>query len=155
VATTTRAPTGPGACASESGATFWVYGPTKAQPIRRLANNTVTCLAHPYNVAMVRPTCAAAAAVRLRLVKASGTGTGTGPRVVHKSQAQSGGAAAAQVYLFGTAAAARSRKALPNGRYYLTTRRGAAAGSRGRLLFTQSCPCPDGNPTGKKGCMKL
>jgi PT repeat len=135
------------------GVAHWVYI-TGAGAVRPLANNTVACLAFPYNVAVVRPSCdTAAAAVRLRLVEgvsATGGGEGTG-RLVHKGPAQS----TSPVFLFGAAtAAATSPTALPNGRYSLAaTGATIAAEEWGRLRFAQRCPCPGGKK-GKKGCMK-
>jgi hypothetical protein len=134
------------------GVAHWVYI-TGAGAVRPLANNTVTCLAFPYIVAVVRPSCdTTAGAVRLRLVEEV-SATGGGGRLVHKGPAQS----TSPVFLFGTSsAAATSPTALPNGRYSLSATTGAtsaAAEEWGRLRFAQRCPCLGGKK-GKKGCMK-
>jgi hypothetical protein len=116
-----------------TGTSFWIYNPTTNQPIRKIANNTATCLAHPYNVE-IRP-CSVAAIlsrpVRIRLVNA------TSGRVVHKSKLQR----RTPLFLFGPAATAGdvlpSPGSLPHGAYQISA---TGEAGWGRLLFRQSCP---------------
>jgi hypothetical protein len=128
------------ACA---GTSFWIYNPKTNKPIRKIANNTATCLAHPYNVE-VRP-CSADRPVRVRLVEAASG------RVVHASKLQR----ASPLLLFGPTVppgdgALSSPGPLPNGAYTISAK---GAAGWGRLLFRQDCPCPHGKE-GKDGCMK-
>jgi hypothetical protein len=133
----TKAPAGP-VC---RGTSFWLYDPSTNAPIRTLANNTATCLAHPYNIE-VRP-CAGSTAlansVQVRLTTGSG-------RVTYKSTAQR----VPPFVLFGPPATTGdvlpSPKPLPNGQYYLSVK---GAPGWGGLTFTHYCPCPK---KGKKGC---
>jgi hypothetical protein len=107
--TPTAAPTQLPTGACPIGTTYWVYDPVN-KPTRRLVNNTVTCLAHPYNLE-VRPcrnnaTVTQDRYVRIRLVDVART---------------------LALLLFGPSAPASgdpvpaSPKALPNGVYYLGT----------------------------------
>lgn len=125
--------------------TYWVYNADTNAPIRRLANNSATCLQHPYNVE-VRP-CREEGLpqlpVTLKLVR-----TANRRRVVVHSQVD----ATAPFFLFGdspgTGDSVRpSPSQLPNGNYQLASSVGD------KVLFTQACPCPKGRK-GKKGCMK-
>jgi hypothetical protein len=134
------------ACAA--GTTFWLHDPVTNRPIRKLANNTAMCLAHPYNVE-VRPcgdsapsgVALLARPAHIRLVDT----TRGRPVLVHKSPPQS----SPPLYLFGQGAAT-SPGPLPNGVYHVSAKGGAAA-DWGRLVFRQSCRCPKGRK-GKKGC---
>jgi hypothetical protein len=120
--------------------THWVYKADINAPIRRLANSSVTCLAHPYSVE-VRP-CSAPELLPLymKLVRIV---DGRRRVVVHREADGT-----APYFLFGDSAARGdvrpSPKQLPNGKYLLASSVG------GRMGFTQSCSCPKG----KKGCMK-
>jgi hypothetical protein len=119
--------------------TYHVHNATSNRPVRRIFNNTATCLVHPYNVE-VRPcrnsnvTVVLSAPVQIRLVSAT---TRLGGAVLHSSRPQR----SSPLRLFGPPAATRgdavppSPKALPNGRYYLS-----ATATWGRLAFTQRCP---------------
>jgi hypothetical protein len=111
-------------------------------PIRRLGNNSATCLAHPYNVE-VRPcrnnaTVTLNSPVQIRVVDLAKRS------VLHQSRKQR----SSPFLLFGPAA--ESPRALPNGRYYVGAH---GAPEWGRVVFTQSCPCPKGKK-GRKGCRK-
>jgi hypothetical protein len=107
------------------GTTFWVYKPSVASPIRKLANNTVTCLAHPYNVG-IRPCSPVTTAGRpnyIQLVNA------TGGRLVHQSTSRK-----TSPFLLFTSTGSPRR--LPNGVYDLS----ATGGPKwGRLRFRQKC----------------
>jgi hypothetical protein len=75
--TPTAAPTQLPTGACPIGTTYWVYDPVTNKPTRRLLNNTITCLAHPYNLE-VRPcrnnaTVTLDRYVRIRLVDVART----------------------------------------------------------------------------------
>jgi hypothetical protein len=151
----------PPACAAS---VYWVYNAANNAPLRRLVNNSVTCLAHPYSIE-VRP-CGdgggANGSVSMRLVRLV-----PGRRrtvVIHRRID-----ADAPYYLFGDAAGdvLPSPASLPNGNYQLlsTIDSGVAGvgGGWGKattvLAFTQSCAPPPPPPPclgmGKKGCAMM
>jgi hypothetical protein len=138
------------------GTAFWLYDPSTDAPVRKIRNNTATCLPNPYNVE-VRPCRDVGGGgggpldkpVQIRLADAA-----TG-QVVHKSPWQR----KAPLLLFDSPNAERegdvlpSNEALPNGVYRISAK--GAPGPWGRLQFTQDCPCrPGDGKKGKKGCMK-
>jgi cell division septation protein DedD len=130
-----------------NGNTYVVYNNigTRSSSIGALANNSVTCLVHPYSIE-VRP-CAGAVVpslpVSIHLVRASDG------RVVHRHRDNG----RAPYYLFGRNAASGSVRPspgpLPDGPYRLSSSVGG-----GTVAFTQSCPCPKGTKGMMKGCMK-
>jgi cytoskeletal protein RodZ len=130
----TKAPTSRPTC---SGATHWIYNPLTNTAIRMLANNSATCLVHPYSIE-VRPCGTDQLPVTIRLVRASDG------RLVHRQRD-----GRAPFYLFGDIQGQPrpSPKSLPNGSYRM------ASSAGGTIVFTQSCPCPKGKK-GMKGCMK-
>jgi hypothetical protein len=141
----TKAPTSAVSCLE--GTTYWLYDPTTNKPVRKLINNTATCLPHPYNIE-VRPcnSTPPSRPVQIRLVEASTSGGGGGiARVVHKGKAQ---LQPPFFLLAGPASTKGARsKALRNGMYSIAA---AGAPEWGRLTFTQICPpCRKG----RKGCM--
>jgi hypothetical protein len=84
-----------------AGPTYWVYKAGTTAPIRKLANHTVKCLAHPYSVE-VRP-CSGLGyeppdlPVTIRLVRHDSKGGGRPRRVVvHRQQDR-----APHVFVFG------------------------------------------------------
>lgn len=131
----TRAPTAPPTC---NGPTHWIYDTATNAPIRRLVNNSSTCLVHPYSIE-VRPCETDTLPVTIRLVRASDG------RLVHRQRDRQ-----APFFLFGDVQgnARPSPETLPNGSYRLSSSAG------GTVLFTQSCPCQKKGKKGMKGCMR-
>jgi hypothetical protein len=140
-----KAPTTPPTC---NGTAHWVYNATTRAPIRVLRNDTVTCVAHPYNIE-VRPcpdqVSAADLPVSILLVQQASKGRRRA--AVHRQQDWE-----APFFLFGnargTGAVRSSPTPLPNDNYIISTSVG------GTIVFTQSCPCPAGKK-GKKWCMRM
>jgi hypothetical protein len=140
----TKAPTTPPTCNVTS---HWIYNATTRAPIRVLRNNSVTCVAQPYNIE-VRPcpdqASVADLPVSIRLIQQSSKGRRR--VVVHRQQDWE-----APFFLFGNARGSGdvrpSPSPLPNGNYIISTSVG------GTIVFTQSCPCPAGKK-GKKWCMR-
>jgi hypothetical protein len=140
------------------GTTYWLYDPATNAPLRRIVNNTATCLAHPYNVE-VRP-CGGDPIVLDDPVHVRLSDASSGTAVVHKSAGQS----KSPFFLFGSSSSGAaagggvvdvlpSSQPLPNGAYVISTK--GAPAEWGRLRFTQACPpCPHGKKKGKKGCRK-
>jgi hypothetical protein len=124
----------------------WVYNATTRAPIRVLRNNSVTCVAHPYNIE-VRPcpdqASVADLPVSIRLIQQASKGR---RRAVHRQQDWE-----APFFLFGNAKGTGDVRPSPtplhNGNYIVSTSVG------GTIVFTQSCPCPTGKK-GKNRCMR-
>jgi hypothetical protein len=130
------------------GTTYWVYNAATNAPLRRLFNNSVACLAHPYSVEVRPCIIGATAALSMKLVR-------TFPdrrRTVVYRQVD----ANAPYYLFGDAAGDvfPSPTPLPNGNYQLIWSNDSSSGGGGgggSVVFAQSCPCPKG----MKGCRMM
>jgi hypothetical protein len=136
----TKAPTSSPSSSCDS-TVYWIYNAATNALTRKLVNNSVVCLAHPYSIE-VRPCSAepAQVSVTMRLVHAPSG------RVVHRQWDGT-----PPFFLFGDVPSTEdvrpSPKPLPDGAYYLSSNVG------GRISFTQSCPrCPKGKK-GMKGCM--
>jgi hypothetical protein len=134
----TKAPSAPTCVGGTTSA--WIYNPTTNLPVRKLGNNTVTCLRHPYIIG-VRTCNSTTVPARVRLATGSG-------RVIHQSYAQS----SSPLFLFGPAATPEdvlpSPQALPDGTYVVSVQ---GAPELGRLTFAQACRCTR-SKKGGKGC---